>query len=201
MIALKRLFKILHYLAGLACIFYFAFFLGCAPDKPSRGEGDREHSAAIPSRRSADVIKTGVSSSGIKAHEKAVPSPISKNVDSRLRAMIENMQALGITKENAKALGASSLSTAFVRVNDEASIQTFVYVRTFGDDEKALLEARDVAIEISNEKLGIIQAWIPFDKVYEIAELPFVIRITPPSYGIPGVGGVTTNTGSIPGYS
>jgi len=189
MIALKRLSKTLHYLAGLVCPLYFAFLLGCAPDSPPRGEGNREHSAGASSRRSADVPKTEVSASGTKAHEKAVP-PISKNVSASLRAMIENMQALGITKENAKAVGASSLSTPFVRVNDEGRIQTFIHVRTFGVDERALLEARDVVIEITNEKLGIIQALIPFDKVYEIAELSFVERITPPSYGTPGVDSV-----------
>ena len=186
MIALKQLSRTLRYLAGLLCPLYVAFLLGCAPDSPHPGDENKGHPAGAPDRSSADVLRLEVGASGAKAHEKTAPFSISKNVSSSLRAMIENMEALGITKENAKELGASSLSTPLVKVNDEGSIQTFIHVNAFGVDEKALLEARDVIIEITNEKLGIIQAWILFDKVYEIAELPFVERITPPSYGSPG---------------
>jgi hypothetical protein len=190
---LKQMYKNLKYLVGLVCALHLAFLLGCAPDSPRDGETNREHAVEASSRRSADVPKKEVSDSGTKAYEKAAPSPISKNVSSSLTLIVEKMKALGITKENAKELGASSLSTPLVRVNDEGSIQTYVYVRTFGAEEKALLEARDVVIEITNEKLGIIQTWIPFDKIYEVAELPFVKRITPPSYATPRVGSVKTD--------
>lgn len=185
MIVLKRPSKTPHYCIGVVCTLYFAFVLGCAPDVPQCGEGDTAHSAGLSGRKSADVRKKEVGVSDTKAHEKQVSSPISKNVSSSLRAMIENMETLGITKENAKELKASSLSTPLVRVNDEGNIQTYVHVISFGVDEKALLDTRDVVIEIVNEELGIIQAWIPFDKVYEIAELPFVERITQPSYSTP----------------
>ena len=200
MIVLKRLSKTLHYFAGLVCTLYFAFVLGCSPDSPPRGEVNGEHSAGPSSRRSADVPKNEGIASDTKGHAKEVFSPISKNVSSSLRVMIENMEALGITKKNAKELGASSLSTPLVRVNDEGSIQTYVHVRTFGVDEKALLEAWDVVIEIVNEELGIIQAWIPYNKIEEVAKVDFVKRITPPSYGTPRLGSVTTITRSILGY-
>jgi hypothetical protein len=143
---------------------------------------------------SSDIPKKQESASGKKDLDKTLSFRSSKKVGSGLRAMIEKMEALGITIENAKELKASSLSTALVKVNNEGKIQTYVYVRTFGIDEKSLLEARDVIIEITNAELGIIQAWIPFDKVFEIAELSFVERITPPNYGTQRVGAVTTET-------
>lgn len=186
MIAYKRIPKIFWYLTGILCPFYLTTVtLGCTPDSPTRGEAIREGSMDLSSQKTAGVAKKNVSASDTKANEKVVSSPVSEKVSPSLRSMIENMEALGITKDNAEELAASSLTTPLVRVNDEGSIQTYVHVETFGVDEKALLETQEVVIEIANEKLGIIQAWIPFDQVYEVAELPFVKRITPPSYGNP----------------
>ena len=183
----------LQYLTVLMCTLHLAFALGCAPDSPSRGEANGKYAAGGTSQRSADVPKKEISGLDTNAYEKAVPSPISKKVSSSLRVVIDKMETLGITKDNATELGASSLSTTLVRVNDEGNIQTYVYVLTFGVDEKAHLEARDVLIEITNEKLGIIQAWIPYNRIEEVAQLPFVKRITPPSYGTPRVGSVKTD--------
>lgn len=200
-IVLKLLSKILQNLRGLVCALCLALIFGCAPDSQTLGEANREHSAEDFSPRSTDIPKKQESDSDTIALEEALSSCSSKKVSSSVRAMIQKMEALGITKTNAKELGASSLSTPLVHVNDEGRIQTYIYVRSIGVDERALLEARDVLIEITNEKLGIIQAWIPFDEIYEIAELPFVERITSPSYGTPEVSSVNTQTVSILDYS
>jgi hypothetical protein len=115
-------------------------------------------------------------------------APDSNKISSNIRAVIEKIKARGITKQNARELGASVLSNPLVRVNDEASIQAYIRVHTFANEERAQLEAYEVDIEIVNEQLGMIQGWIPFDKIYEVAQLPFVQRITPPSYATPRVG-------------
>jgi len=201
MIAYKRQSKTPYYLAGIVCTLYLTFASGCSAGTPTRGEAIREHSTDPSSHRSTDIPKKEGSASGAKKLRKAVSSPSFKKVSSSLKEMIAKMEALGITKENASELEASSLSTPLVRVNDEGSIQTYVHVRTFGVDEKALLEAREVVIEVANEELGIIQAWIPFDQIYEVAELPFVKRITPPRYGTPKEGSIKTETGYIFVYS
>ena len=193
MMAIKQKSKTVQYLVGLVCALLLALVFGCTAESPSRSAANQEHSETASSQKLVDVPKKEVSVLDTKGHEKVVTSSISEKVSSSLRAMIEKMKSLGITKENAKELKASSLSTPLVRVNDEGSIQTYVYVRTFGVDEKAHLEARDVLIEITNEKLGIIQAWIPYNRIYEVAQLPFVKRITPPSYGTPRVGSVKTD--------
>jgi hypothetical protein len=193
MIAIKQKSTTVQYLVGFVCALPLALVFGCTAENPSRSAANQEHSATASSQKSVDVPKKEVSVLDTKGDEKAVTSSISEKVSSSLRAMIEKMESLGITKENANELKASSLSTPLVRVNDRGSIQTYVYVKTFGVDEKALLEKRDTVIEIINEKLGIIQAWIPYNKIYEVAQLPFVKRITPPSYGTPRVGSVKTD--------
>ena len=193
MIAIRQKSKTVQYLVSLVCALTLALVFGCTAESPSRGAANKEHSATASSQKSADVPKKEVSVLDTKGHEKAVTSSISEKVSSSLRAMIEKMESLGITTENANELKASSLSTPIVRVNVHSSIQTYVYVTTFGVDEKALLEERDMVIEIINEKLGIIQAWIPYNKIDEVAQFPFVKRITAPSYGTPRVGSVKSD--------
>ena len=123
--------------------------------------------------------------------------PGSENMDSSLRAILAKMKARNMTRQNARELGASSLSNRLVKVNEEGSIQTYIHVLTFGPEERAQLESNEVIIEIVNEKLRIIQAWIPFNRIYEIARLPFVKRIKAPSYATPRVGSVTTEGDTI----
>jgi hypothetical protein len=102
------------------------------------------------------------------------------------------MEAQGMSRQNARDRNAASLSNPLVKVNEEGSIQTYIHVDTFGAEEKALLEKYEAVIEITNEKLGIVQAWIPFDRINEVAQLSFVKRITPPGYGMPQTGKVKT---------
>ena len=110
-------------------------------------------------------------------------TPDADKVSGRLRAVMNEMEARGITRQHAKELGAAALSMALVRVNEAGDIQTYLYVSTFGDAETARLKTYEVSIELTNEELGIIQAWIPFDRIDAVAQLPFVRRITPPRYG------------------
>ena len=112
-------------------------------------------------------------------------TPASHKVSSSLRAVMGEMAARGITRQNARVRGASALSSRLVKVNEEGTIQTYIHVYPIGETEKAVLETYEVAIEIINEELGIIQAWIPFDRIDLVAQLPFVKRITPPSYATP----------------
>ncbi len=124
-------------------------------------------------------------------------SPGFQKVSSILRTMIEKVRTGAITKQYARGQGDVVLSNSLVRVNEVGNIQTYIHVDSIGSEERALIEAYDVKVEITNEKLGIIQAWIPYNKIDEVAQLPFVKRITPPSYGTPRVGSKTTEGDSI----
>lgn len=197
MIVLHRPSNKIHYLAAVLCSLYVALIFGCSPDSQTLGKTNKEHQPEASSRMSAGITKKQESAPDESGLNKTLSSHSSKKVGSSLKAMIEKMEALGITIENAKKLKASSLSTPLVKVDNEGKIQTYVYFRAFGLDEKSLLEAWDVVIEITNKELGIIQAWIPFNRIYEIAELPFVERITPPNYGTSKVGAVMIKTVSI----
>ena len=106
-------------------------------------------------------------------------------VNSAIRTVINAMVAQGITRQNAKELRASVFSNQFVKVNDQGNIQIYVYVDSVRTENINLLKSHEVIVEIVNENLKIIQSWIPFDRIYDVAQLPFVTRITSPSYGVP----------------
>ncbi|MFB3045908.1 MAG: PKD domain-containing protein [Acidiferrobacterales bacterium] len=118
-------------------------------------------------------------------------------VSPLLRSVMDQMKARGITRLNAQERGAAALSTPLVKVNAKGAIQVYIHVEPVGDAAISVLETYEVTIEIINEELGIIQAWIPLDRIDEVAELFFVRRITPPSYGIPQTGSVTTEGDAI----
>ncbi len=120
-----------------------------------------------------------------------------EKVSSPLRAVVTDLKVRGITRQNARERGASELSTALVRVNEDGAIQTYIHVSALGPAEIAELERYEAVIEIANEELGIVQAWIPFDRIDEVAQLPFVSRITSPGYATPRAGSVTTEGDAI----
>jgi subtilisin family serine protease len=91
----------------------------------------------------------------------------------------------------------SELSTPLVHVTGDGKIQSYVYVFSWGDAERAALFSNGVEIEIENAELGIVQAWVPYDQLERIAAREFVSEIAPPSYGMQQVGSVTTQGDSI----
>jgi len=105
-------------------------------------------------------------------------------VNSVIRSVLEDMKSRGVTRENVSEKNASSFSTQLVKVDDWGNIHTYIYMKGINKENIAELESREVRIELVNEKWGIVQGWIPFDRVEEIAGLDFVEKITNPDYGV-----------------
>ena len=125
------------------------------------------------------------------------PALGSGKVSPLIRLKKEEMEGLGITAEKARTLKTPSLSNRLVTVDAQSNIHTYIHVYTFGSAERAQLEARGIRIEIVNEDYGIVQAWVPLDKIEEVAEISFVKRLEPPSYATTMAGSVTTEGDSI----
>src|SRR3989337_2040421 len=113
-------------------------------------------------------------------------------ISSLIMKRISKMQSLGITRENAESVYASSISDPLVKVDNSGNIQTYIHMENMDQDNISKLESMNVKIEIVNSKYNLIQAWVPFDKVEEVASLNFVKKITPPSYGILRTGSVNS---------
>jgi subtilisin family serine protease len=125
------------------------------------------------------------------------PALDSGKVSPLIRLKKEEIQAQAISRRATRALGAPALSNRLVKVDGDGSIHAYIRVDTFGSAERAQLEARGVRIEIVNEDYGIIQAWVPLDKIEEVADISFVKRVAPPSYATTMAGSVTTEGDSI----
>ena len=105
-------------------------------------------------------------------------------IEPHLRLKIEEIKEHGITRDAFSANRASEFSDSVVRVNEQGDIHCYVYVVGTIAEAKPILESMGAAIEISNQELGVIQVWIPFDRIEECAQLSFVKRIAAPGYGI-----------------
>ncbi|MGI9335410.1 MAG: hypothetical protein ACR2RL_19865 [Gammaproteobacteria bacterium] len=92
----------------------------------------------------------------------------------------------------ARAQSMVSFSTARVRVNAAGSVHVYIYTSRLGEAALGRLRALAADIEAVDEKNAVVQAWVPFDRLDEIAELPLVTRIAPPSYRFTRAGSVTT---------
>jgi hypothetical protein len=124
-------------------------------------------------------------------------APAADKVGDKLKATIADMMGRGLTRQNAPARAASAFSNPLVRVDRQGNIQTYLYVDVYGAAERVLLESYEAGIELVNEELNIVQVWIPFTRIMEVARLPFVERITAPSYAISWIGSRTTEGDAI----
>ena len=148
------------------------------------------------------LVTTSDVSAGISKKNRKVPrwsegkylrkTPHSNKISPLIRAVKKKMEDRGITAKSARAFGVSALSNPLVNVDEDGNIHTYIRVLASGDAERSRLESYGVSIEAVNEEHEIIQAWIPFDMVDEVAKLPFVWLITPPGYRVTRIGSVTT---------
>ena len=78
-------------------------------------------------------------------------------------------------------------------------VQVYVHAAVLGDRERKQLTDQGLEIEIVNASLGICQGWLPTDRLEAVSRLPFVNRITPPSYARHNTGSVITEGDAVLG--
>jgi hypothetical protein len=99
-----------------------------------------------------------------------------------LQQVRQRMQEDGLTAENVAAYHAHTYTTPLVRVDAQGNIHAVLLVSAIDEHILSLLAEHRVRIDIIYEKLLLVQAWIPFDRLEDVAALPFVRYIRPPSY-------------------
>ncbi len=109
----------------------------------------------------------------------------SDKVDYFIRKKLKQMTSKGAELQGEGKPSAPLNFNSSTPTVSEDKIQVYIHVHTLGPDVKSKLESYGAIVEIINEKLKIVQAWIPQDQVYEIAKLSFVKRISEPAYGVP----------------
>jgi subtilisin family serine protease len=122
----------------------------------------------------------------------------SKKIVSRLRALIAEFGAAGITRDNAAAMSAAArFSSATLKVDDAGRVQVNVTLADTGEATLATLHRHGLDIEILNRDLAIVQGWIPVENLEGLAGEPVVLKIRPPSYATPRTGSVDTQGDTI----
>lgn len=133
----------------------------------------------------------------LRREKDRAPAPGRGNIGAALDAVLTVMENRGITRANARARNAAALSNPWVRVDEGGRIQVYAHLRSYGTEELTAVRALEVEIELGNAELRIVQGWAPFDRIEGIAALPFVTRVTPPSYGRLRAGSKTTEGDTI----
>jgi hypothetical protein len=109
-------------------------------------------------------------------------APALRKIAAPLRQVRQRMQEDGLTAENVAAHHAHTYTTPLVRVDAQGNIHAVLLVSVIDEHVLALLGEYRVRIDLIYEKLLLVQAWIPFDRLEDVAALPFVRYIRPPSY-------------------
>ncbi len=123
---------------------------------------------------------------------------ISENkISSNIRRAIQKLNVHGVTLFNSQSKAAASFSSRMVKIDNFANIQSYIYLSDTSPEHLAALEQQQIKIEIVNEEWGIVQAWVPFTRFNDIAQLDFVTRIAPPDYAITFTGSVTTEGDAV----
>ncbi len=163
-----------------------------------------------PARRWALALAAMVMAASLSAARAQEAPGIQAPQDQRLRAVsrhpkvgpsvmgaITGLEARGITRANAQAQNAEALSTPFVHVRNDGAIQVYFYLSRVGPAELSALAGYEAEVEVALEQEGLVQAWIPFDRIEEVADLPFVERVGRPHYAHIRKGSVTTEGDAI----
>ncbi len=96
--------------------------------------------------------------------------------------------------------GPSALDGAarrLVRADELGRVQCYVWLHLFDANQRTALESLGATVELVSSSLGVVQAWIPAERVDQVAALDFVERVTPPSYGVARAGTRTTQGDTI----
>lgn len=79
-----------------------------------------------------------------------------------------------------------SFAQGMVRADAQGRVQVYVRLNEITADELGALKANGLVNIVPSPALHVVQGWVKPENLTALAALPFVIRITPPSYGHPG---------------
>jgi subtilisin-like proprotein convertase family protein len=121
----------------------------------------------------------------------AVPAGLAGRVDERLWSVVDHLRAdlTGLAQQpDALAL----LAGGRARVNSQGQIQTYIHLANWNASAFAQLAGLGIAVEASSQAMRALQAWVPADRVDDVARLPAVRSIGLPDYAVPRTGSVTS---------
>jgi hypothetical protein len=116
------------------------------------------------------------------ASESTARSATTAKIASSIQSVLQRMRAEEVTAANVSARDASSYTNPLVRVDATGRIHTAVWVTHL--QEQVLVELRrlQMHIEQTDTRQDVVQGWIPFHHIEQVAALSFVQYVRPPRY-------------------
>lgn len=105
-----------------------------------------------------------------------------EKVDAVLLHVIDRIRAARFAGNvvDYSQLGVPSL----LRVGSDGLVQCYVVLSELTDANEQSLREQGMRVELADLDMKIVQGWIPPDELLAISQLPFVLQITPPDYGV-----------------
>jgi hypothetical protein len=158
---------------------------GCAAGHSSAASGSAPTAAdGTPMALTDSAAATGEAGTGPPSAVDPTARAAAK-IATPIAEAVAKLRADASTNVNGKPHGATLYSTPFVKVDGSGRIQVYLHLTALGDEERAELTQAGAQIDVAMERLKLVQAWLPYERVEAVAALPFVTRITPPSYATP----------------
>ena len=101
-----------------------------------------------------------------------------------LAEILLQLEGASLSRESLTPRGPEQLSTALVRVDRRARLHVYIHIDRLDDLTVAELEAAGLMVEQTAPKYGLVQGWIPFERMRDLAALANVRRIRPPDYAV-----------------
>lgn len=103
------------------------------------------------------------------------------NVSSRLLSLMQVVEGTPAQK-NREIQGIRS--TQEVRMDEAGRLEVMIDMTEVTGDTVKELQARGCSIEIYDPAQHLVQAWVPIERLREVAGLPFVKFLDLPNYGV-----------------
>lgn len=124
-------------------------------------------------------------------------SETESKINSNIRRAIQKLNTHGVTLSNSQSMAAALFSSRMVKIDNFANIQSYIYLSDTSPEHLAAIEQQQIKIEIVNVDWGIVQAWVPFTRLDDLAQFDFVTRIAPPDYATTFTGSVTSEGDAV----
>ena len=106
----------------------------------------------------------------------AASKPLTQKISPLLQSAVQQLE---------RGTPPSAFHTGLVRADDQGRLQVYVHVSALTADNIFTLSANGLISVVPSPALRLVQGWIKPSDLNAIAALPFVTRITPPSYAQP----------------
>ncbi len=110
------------------------------------------------------------------------PSAMTAKISSSIHRVVQRMRADGVTAANVASRDVSSYANPLVRVDATGRIHTAVWVTQLQDHMLVELRRFQMHIERTDARQGVVQGWVPFHYIEDVAALSFVEHVRPPRY-------------------